>query len=290
MRYAAEVIGKDILVYTCTPVAFLGKAHTLRLGYFDIIVPKFAMRSWIHSVKPLGNFHPPNPSGTDPTISQSTASTQESYPSPLLGDDLPSLFEAITDASGDKDGPLARALAFLFEASPILYSDLVPGVVSFIRNSPQAPILSYFTLADASIYVVSTWSDDLQAQFITGHPRIGEVHGLSKLSSLEQAVMVTSPDILARLAHLNALYERKYPGLVYITFVNRRSRAQIKDEMEDKLGLEHSVSPDEPLVASIVSVEAGSGEWKEELERAVKDVGRIAYSRLRSWDVVDSVG
>ncbi len=230
-----------------------------------------AMRSWIHSVKPLGNFSTPNPSasGTDHAI-------------------LPPLAEAITDTTADRDGPLARALALLFEASPVLYNNLVPGVASRIQNAP--PTLSYSALIDTSLSVISAWSDDLKAQFIAGHPRIGEVKGLSKLSEHEQAAKVTPPDVLARLAHLNALYERKYPGLVYITFMNGRSRAEIKDEMEDKLGLEHSVNPDEPAAANIVSVEAGSEEWKDELERAMNDGGKIAKNRLRSLGSEDSEG
>lgn len=228
-----------------------------------------ATRSWIHSVKPLGNFGSPHSSGTDDHA-------------------LPPLTQAITDASAAEDGPLARALALLFEATPVLYSDLVPGVAARIQNAP--PILSYFALIDASLSVISAWNDDLKAQFIAGHPRIGETKGLSKLSEQEQAAKATPPEVLTRLAHLNALYERKYPGLVYITFVNGRSRVEIKDEMENKLGLEHSVNADEPSVASIVSVEAGGEDWKGELERAASDVGRIAKSRLQSLGVEDTQG
>ncbi|EJF64225.1 OHCU decarboxylase-domain-containing protein [Dichomitus squalens] len=226
-----------------------------------------AVRSWIHSVRPLGNFGAQTPSGTEDAS-------------------LPPFIEAIADASGTKDGPLAKALALLFEASPVLYNALVPGVAAHIQTAP--PVLSYSALIDVSLSVISSWSDEPKAQFIAGHPRIGEVKGLSKLSEQEQAAKATPPEILARLAHLNALYERKYPGLVYITFVNGRSRAAIKEELEDKLELEHSVSVDEPLVESIVSVEAGSEEWKRELERAVGDVGKIAKSRLRSLGVEDS--
>ena len=228
-----------------------------------------AVRSWVHSVKPLGSFSTTNPSGTDDHA-------------------LPPLAEAITDTSTDKDGPLARALALLFEPSSVLYSDLVPGVASRIQNTH--PILSYFALIDTSLSVISAWNDHLKAQFIAGHPRIGETKGLSKLSEQEQAAKATPSDVLTRLAHLNALYEEKYPGLVYITFVNGRSRVEIKDEMESKLGLEHSVNADEPSAASIVSVEAGGEEWKGELERAVSDVGKIAKSRLQSLGVEGSEG
>ena len=72
---------------------------------------------------------------------------------------------------------------------------------------------------------------------------------------------------------------------MYITFVNGRSRAEIKDEMEEKLGLEHSTDPDVPPVESIERVEVGGVEWKSELERAVGDVGRIAKSRLGALGV-----
>ncbi|KAI0793934.1 OHCU decarboxylase-domain-containing protein [Fomes fomentarius] len=224
------------------------------------------MRSWIHSTKPLGSFsglRPPN-------------ATDQS---------LPPLLEATSDNTGDKNGPLARALALLFEPSSVLYDTLIPAVVSHIQNAP--PITSYYALIDVSLAVISSWADNVKAQFIAGHPRIGEVNGLSKLSQEEQAAKATPPEVLARLEHLNALYERKYSGLVYITFVNGRSRTEIKDELEDKLGLEHSVGADEPSLDSIQSVDTGAAEWKGELERAVSDVGKIAKARLRSLGVAE---
>ncbi|CDO73266.1 hypothetical protein BN946_scf185008.g28 [Trametes cinnabarina] len=226
------------------------------------------MRSWIHSVKPLGDF------------SQAAGQLQPSHPS---GFSVPPLLEALSDTSGKEDGPLARALALLFEPSPALYSTLVPALTTHIRDSSL--ILSYDALIDASLGVIASWADDLKAQFIAGHPRIGEVKGLSQLSAQEQAAKATPPEVLARLAHLNACYEHRYPGLVYITFVNGRSRAEIKDEMEEALGLDHSVSPDEPPVESVGQVDAGSQEWKRELERAIGDVGKIAKSRLKALGI-----
>ncbi|OSD03079.1 hypothetical protein PYCCODRAFT_1410050 [Trametes coccinea BRFM310] len=225
------------------------------------------MRSWIHSVKPLGDF------------SQAANPLQPAHPpSPL-----PPLLEAASDTSEQEDGPLARALALLFEPSPVLFSTLIPALVSHIQNAP--PILSYYALIDASLSVIASWPDDLRAQFIAGHPRIGEVKGLSQLSAQEQAAKATPPEVLARLAHLNACYEHRYPGLVYITFVNGRSRAEIKDEMEEALGLEHSLSPEEPPVQSVGQVEVGSEEWRQELARAIADVGKIAKSRLKTLGV-----
>lgn len=128
---------------------------------------------------------------------------------------------------------------------------------------------------------MSAWSEDLKTEFIAGHPRIGEVKGLSALSAQEQAAKATPPEVLRRLTHLNACYERRYPGLIYITFVNGRSRAQVMEEMEDVLGLERSLSGEEPRVEIVEVVERGSEEWRRELERAVGDVVRIAESRLK---------
>ena len=88
--------------------------------------------------------------------------------------------------------------------------------------------------------------------------------------------------MLARLAHLNACYEHKYPGLVYITFVNGRSRAEIKDEMEEKLGF---VGKTVGTTSDGERVKMGDVEWLLEVRRAVADVGRIARSRLTAIGV-----
>lgn len=235
------------------------------------------MRSWVHSVKPLGDFKlAAKPPSAPPEGEQSTSASSSS-PS------LPPLIQALSDTTGNKDGPLASALALLFESSHVLYNTLVPALASHIQSTP--PITSYYALIDAALEVIGSWTNDLKAQFIAGHPRIGEVKGLSALSAQEQAAKATPPEVLARLGHLNACYERKYPGLVYITFVNGRSRAEIKDEMEEKLRLECSTSADLPLLESIESVEVGGDEWRGELERALGDIGKIAKSRLGALGV-----
>ncbi|CCL99666.1 uncharacterized protein FIBRA_01687 [Fibroporia radiculosa] len=189
---------------------------------------------------------------------------------------LPAIHDALAS-----DELLANALAVLFEPSPVLFSHLVPGLVAYIPSSPQ-PIRTYSALIDASLATIATWPDDLRARFVAGHPRIGEVSGLSRLSANEQAAAATPPDVLARLAHLNACYERRYPGLRYITFVNGRTRAAVMAEMEGALGLEPSLSPDQPPLRTVASVDVGGQEWRRELDRAVVDVGRIAKSRLRA--------
>ncbi len=173
---------------------------------------------------------------------------------------------------------LSQVLTILFEHSPILQSTLLPQLFT---NLP--PLTSYGQLIDLSLSQLGTWDDSLRAQFIAGHPRIGETKALSSLSSKEQGgAALTPPAVLARLGHLNACYEARYPGLRYITFVNGRSRAAIAEEMEDRLGLAHSLSHREPDLASIAALSVEDPPWRSELGRAVGDIGLIAHSRLRA--------
>ena len=199
---------------------------------------------------------------------------------------LPSI-TAILESPSRPDSPLAVTLSVLFEPSPILLSTLEPHLAEVLSTIPQ--LSSYSQLIVEALATISAWDKSLRSQFITGHPRIGESKNLSNLSAKEQGVMTTAtptrPEVLARLAHLNACYERRYPGLRYITFVNGRSRATIVEEMEGVLGLEHSLSPDEPSIDTFEPVEVGGGEWTAELDRAVEDVGKIAMSRLRALAV-----
>ncbi|KAF7289531.1 OHCU-decarbox domain-containing protein [Mycena chlorophos] len=172
---------------------------------------------------------------------------------------------------------LPDTLALLLEPSSTL-----PHLVHGLEGQTFE---SYDELIDAAIAQVSTWQVHEQALFIEGHPRIGAVQGLSRLSNKEQggdAIDPTPADVLLRLAHLNACYEHSYPGLRYITFVNGRSRQEVLVEMEEMLHIPHSLAGGEPGVNTLVPVEKGSQAWRAELDRAVQDVGRIAKSRVRA--------
>ncbi|KAJ7746844.1 Oxo-4-hydroxy-4-carboxy-5-ureidoimidazoline decarboxylase [Mycena maculata] len=182
---------------------------------------------------------------------------------------------------------LPSVLSMLLEPSDILFSTLSPGLAASGKR-----FASYTELIDAAIAQVANWDPSLRAQFIAGHPRIGETKNLSPLSAKEQGatpvVAPTPPQVLTRLAHLNASYERRYPGLRYITFVNGRSRAAIAVEMEDALGLAHSLSQDQPPVEEITPIEPDTDAWRIELDRAVVDVGRIAKGRLSTMKIEES--
>lgn len=194
---------------------------------------------------------------------------------------LPPL-SALRDSPADVNEALEQALAVLFEPSSTLSNHLVPQLAAAVRS---ADAHTYSQLVDLAQHAMAGWDDALKAQFVGAHPRIGEVKGLSALSAREQAAAATPPEVLARLAHLNACYEHRYPGLRYITFVNGRTRTQVMLEMEGVLGLEHSLSVDEPEVGGVGQVSVGVPEWRGEVERAVQDVGKIAKARLKALGV-----
>ncbi|KAJ3477220.1 hypothetical protein NLI96_g10617 [Meripilus lineatus] len=173
---------------------------------------------------------------------------------------------------------LSDALTILFETTPPINTIYVPKVAEKLEGAGAT--LSYADIIEISIEVVLSCDREFQARFIECHPRIGQVKKLSQLSSKEQASVETPPQVLARLEHLNACYEFRFPGLRYITFVNGRTRAQIMEEMEDKLRIPRSLSPQEPEVESVGKVSIGGEEWISELERAVEDIASIARARL----------
>jgi len=198
-------------------------------------------------------------------------------------DSLPAIRD-ILFSSADQSAPLTNVLSILFEPSDVLLVHLVPQVKERLISDE---VTTYCGLIDASLTVISEWDEELRTKFIAGHPRIGEVdQNLSKFSAQEQAAYTTPPEVLARLQHLNACYERRYPGLIYITFVNGRTRAAIKEEIEDKLGLSRSLSTNQPPLSSITGIPKDDKRWREELERAVQDVGKIAESRVRGMGLM----
>ena len=116
---------------------------------------------------------------------------------------LPSLSD-ISSSDSSPEAPLSIALSTLLEPTPILINDLVPQVAQTLKATSTI-LSSYAQLVDLAIDGVGTWEDMRKAQFIHGHPRIGEVKKLSALSAKEQgqsttaATVVTPPEVLKRL-------------------------------------------------------------------------------------------
>ena len=179
---------------------------------------------------------------------------------------------------GDEDPAafISHSIGILFESSDILEAKLVPNLAETITKSPAASRpKSYSDLIDLSLRNINTWDDLERAAFIAGHPRIGEVKGLSALSAAEQAAKATSPEVLTRLEYLNAQYEKAFPGLRYITFVRGRSRAEIVPEMEAVLKRGTREEQDVGIYFP------GTDEWLKELDRAIHDIGLIAKARIQ---------
>ncbi len=80
---------------------------------------------------------------------------------------------------------LTTLLSLLFEPSPPLKTLLVPSVLLRL-TSLDTPPASYSQLIDVCSEVAEGWTWEQKAVFLSGHPMIGEVKGLSAMSGTEQ--------------------------------------------------------------------------------------------------------
>lgn len=88
--------------------------------------------------------------------------------------------EDLTSASS-----LTSLLSLLFEPSPPLRSLLVPSVLLRL-TALDSPPDSYNQPIDICADVAGGWTWDQKADFLSGHPLIGEIKGLSEMSGEEQ--------------------------------------------------------------------------------------------------------
>lgn len=73
-------------------------------------------------------------------------------------------------------------------------------------------------------------------KIVSAHPRLGPSKDkLSSHSSSEQKSLAGSEEEARRLAELNDLYEKTFPGLRYVVFVNGRSREVIMANMRERI-------------------------------------------------------
>ncbi|CAG7989288.1 unnamed protein product [Penicillium salamii] len=147
--------------------------------------------------------------------------------------DLPSL-AAIPSLPREKQ---LRVLDTLFEPSPELHQLMIPVLAQAFT--------SYSALIDAvggrmSTLVDSPTDRNVLFGILGSHPRLGRAPAnpehLSELSQKEQAQLNTGAEEQAeKLSILNAEYEKKFPGLRFVTFVNGRSRDLIMVEMRQRI-------------------------------------------------------
>ena len=86
---------------------------------------------------------------------------------PATADSNPLALESVNSAQS-----LTSLLSLLFEPSPVLTKKLVPQVK---EQLPAIELSTYCGLIDTALEIISKWDDKLKAEFIAGHPRIGEV-------------------------------------------------------------------------------------------------------------------
>lgn len=126
-------------------------------------------------------------------------------------------------------------LDHLFEPCQTLKTLVTQGI---IKNAYS----SYNDLIEAvrsellHLLATSDSSDPRINKIIGAHPRLGAQKVDSSHSKAEQAsLQAKSAEEGEKLAQLNAKYEQTFPGLIYVVFVNGRSRQAIMENMERRI-------------------------------------------------------
>ncbi|CDR87402.1 uncharacterized protein SPSC_00528 [Sporisorium scitamineum] len=184
---------------------------------------------------------------------------------------------------------LSPILLRLLECPKDLLPDLASQSAAAIADLPEdARPESYEGLLDVARFCVEDepgWEVERRAKFIGGHPRIGALLNaptseLSEESRKEQMKGgQVDPATLERLAKLNAIYEAKYPGLRFVTYVAGRSRAAVADEIASLLGEKVASLKDAKDLAKSEVRPQGTDEWQSELDRASDALWEIAVDR-----------
>ena len=161
---------------------------------------------------------------------------------------------AISDLATLPDEAITNALDLLFEPSKELHALALPAIRAACLPSAPKLLASYDDLVEivraellALQRQVATHSEPSPSQerlnaktrllgILGAHPRLGAKKVESAQSAAEQAqLQQASAEEAAKLAALNAEYESSFPGLIYVVFVNGRSREVIMQDMRDRI-------------------------------------------------------
>jgi len=145
---------------------------------------------------------------------------------------LPNISEVSTLPTSDR----AALLDALFEPSVQLHT-LSLDLLHTTRFASYDDLISAIGVQLTELAESSSTSDTELLEAILGsHPRLGEKKVESAQSRSEQAQLHTGGEGEAEtLARLNLDYERAFPGLRYVVFVNGRSRSVIMDDMRARI-------------------------------------------------------
>lgn len=146
----------------------------------------------------------------------------------------------------------AAILDLLFEPSTQLHTLSVP-LLHEKQFESYVDLISAVGVQLTDLAESASSSDTEWLESILGsHPRLGAKKVESAQSQAEQAQLQGTADETEQLLALNEEYERKYPGLRYVVFVNGRNRSVIMDDMRQRIA--NSDLESERLAAIKVSI------------------------------------
>lgn len=138
----------------------------------------------------------------------------------------------------DKLSTVLAQIDTLFEPSPALHIALSASPHQVLAEVDEdgnvTPDLIYYVV---KVLHGMTGKPELD-EILNCHPRLGSSKPLSVHSSNEQASLsdgVAGQKEAAQLQQLNDEYEKTFPGLRYVVFVNGRPRSVIMHNMKDRI-------------------------------------------------------
>ncbi|EME47873.1 hypothetical protein DOTSEDRAFT_69711 [Dothistroma septosporum NZE10] len=142
---------------------------------------------------------------------------------------------AVQDVPGLPINERAAILDLLFERSQRLHSLSAPLLHEKTFESYDDLIaavgVQLTDLSESASTSSTKWLEDI----LGSHPRLGAKKVESTQSQAEQSQLQGDAEEAEQLRALNEEYERKFPGLRYVVFVNGRSRPVIMADMRNRV-------------------------------------------------------
>ncbi|UNI22916.1 hypothetical protein JDV02_008760 [Purpureocillium takamizusanense] len=139
----------------------------------------------------------------------------------------------IRDLHSFSDLEQTQVLDLLFEPSPAIHATLVPVIrTAHYQSYPELIDACQIQLLSLAAGSGSEPGPPALLSVLGSHPRLGAKKVDSAQSVAEQANLQGEGEELARL---NDEYERRFPGLRYVVFVNGRGRPEIMRDMRTRI-------------------------------------------------------
>lgn len=131
----------------------------------------------------------------------------------------------------------ADVLSLLFEPCDVLQSLIFRDVLNTSNYVDYPDMIEAVRTALSHLLggPMTTRVSGVIQEIIAAHPRLGAKKVESKLSQAEQASLTSNEAETNILNGLNEQYEKVFPGLRYVVFVNGRSRPIIFEDMTRRI-------------------------------------------------------